>query len=306
MRNRRTILRAGAVAAGAAAVGVGVAASGEAAPRGRVYVLIHGTHANSLHWSWVAGRLSARGHRAIAVDLPGHGTEAYIPRAYQSPQDLDGLAVEASPLAGITLEDWVAHVTGIVRQTGARVVLVGHSQGGVSVTRVAEAIPHLVEHIVYVAAFCCVDLRCMADYMGTPEAADAVTRRIVPIGDPASLGVSRMNWRSGEPADFALFKELIAADRPDGEVRAMLNTLQPDEVAAIPVSDGRGTPRRWGRVPRTYVRFTEDRTIPLALQNRMIREADRATPGTRSRVHDIRSPHYLPRDERLVSILDSV
>ncbi|TCC34110.1 alpha/beta hydrolase [Kribbella speibonae] len=79
-------------------------------------VLVHGTNSNSYGWSGLVSELTLRGHRAVAVDLPGHGNSQFIPESYQAPQDLDALAVEPSPLAKFTVDDYVEHVTGVVRR----------------------------------------------------------------------------------------------------------------------------------------------------------------------------------------------
>ena len=62
----------------------------------------------------------------------------------------------------------------------------------------------------------------------------------------------------------------------------------------------------WGTVPRSYVRFTADRAIPTALQDRMITEADRLAPATAFDVHSIVSGHLCMPDtsEELALILD--
>ncbi|MFE0010549.1 hypothetical protein [Streptomyces erythrochromogenes] len=49
-------------------------------------------------------------------------------------------------------------------------------------------------------------------------------------------------------------------------------------------------------MPRTYLRFGEDRAIPPALQDLMIREADGTTPRNRFRVRSLAAPHVGPRD----------
>lgn len=47
----------------------------------RVAVLLHGTMADSRAWWQVGPALAARGYRAIAVDLPGHGHSPSCPNA---------------------------------------------------------------------------------------------------------------------------------------------------------------------------------------------------------------------------------
>jgi hypothetical protein len=55
------------------------------------------------------------------------------------------------------------------------------------------------------------------------------------------------------------------------------------------------------------VRCTEDHTIPLALQDRMIAEADAATPGNPFTVHTLASSHspFASMPDRLAKVLDS-
>lgn len=273
-----------------------------------VFVFIHGTNSSSYGWSGLVSELSLRGHRCVAVDLPGHGDEAYFPRSYLAPQDLDGLATEPSPLARFTIEDYVERVVGVVRRAHkyGPVVLVGSSQGGVTVSRVGNVVPELLHRVVYVAAYCCVELPSMVDYLSTPENSESLLPLIeaAKVADPAVLGVARINWRSADPAVFDAVKQCLAGDYSDERVRWLMNTLEPDESAMIPVSDARGHAESWGTVPRTYVRFTRDRLIPLALQDRFIAEADQLTPDNPTDVRSVEAPHVGPFDRpELVEIL---
>ncbi|MFJ2748238.1 alpha/beta fold hydrolase [Streptomyces sp. NPDC087297] len=262
------------------------------------FVLVHGAGSNSYGWSPVLQELGARGHRAVAVDLPGHGLGAYFPLSYQTPQDPERLRTEPSPIAAVTLEDFAAHVVGVVRAVhrNGPVILVGQSLGGVTVNAVANQVPDLIAHLVYASAFCPTRHASVAQLMATPEASTSALFRLTAVPTPPELGVNRVNWRSGDPAFFAAAKEALGSDLPDVEVRALLNTLEPDESAAIGAADARGLPDTWGRVPRTFLRFTEDRSIPPALQDLMIREADGTTPDNPFRVRSLAAPHIGPRD----------
>ncbi|MBO1414801.1 alpha/beta fold hydrolase [Streptomyces sp. FH025] len=305
--SRRSALKA-AVAGAGAVTALGASASvahadgpGRGAP---TFVLVHGSGSNSFFWQPLLRELGLRGHRAIAVDLPGHGLGAYLPESYQSPQDLDRLRTEPSPIAKVTLGDCAAHVIDVVRRVrrDGPVVLVGESLGGATLNAVANHVPELVAHLVYTSAFCPTGHPSVLRLMMTPEAATSSSFKIPGVRTPPELGVLRVNWRSGDPAFFATVKEAISADRPDAEVRALMNILEPDESAAVGASeDARGLPEKWGRVPRTFVRYTQDRIIPLPLQDLMIREADDATPHNRFRVRSLSAPHAGPRDPRLLA-----
>ncbi|WP_257581713.1 alpha/beta hydrolase [Streptomyces sp. TLI_146] len=104
-------------------------------------MLVHGTHSAGAFWMPIARELTLRGHRVAMADQPRHGAEAFVAEAYQR-QDLRAMAVESSPLNGLGLDDYEARVTGIVRRAARNgpVVLVGHSLGGVSVSRVGNAV----------------------------------------------------------------------------------------------------------------------------------------------------------------------
>ena len=118
-----------------------------------------------------------------------------MPKAYQT-QDLPGLATEASPVAALTLDDYERRVTGVVRRAarlGGPVVLVGHSMGGVSVSRVGNAVPELLAHICYMAALC--PSRSMPSLnacAASPEGQRAITPLDQLVGDPEKLGVLRL------------------------------------------------------------------------------------------------------------------
>lgn len=299
--SRRGVLRATAAGAGAvAAVGAGASAAHADGrrPGAPTFVLVHGSGSNSYGWSAVLAELGLRGHRTVAVDLPGHGPGAYFPVSYQSPQDLERLSTEPSPIGGVTLADFAEHVVGVVRAAhrNGPVILVGQSLGGATLNAVANRVPELVAHLVYASAFCATRHTSVTELMMTPEGSSSSLFKIPPFKTPPELGVNRINWRSADPAFFAVMKEALAADRTDAEVRAILATLEPDESAAIGTADSRGLADRWGRVPRTFLRFTEDRSIPLPLQDLMIREADATTPRNRFRVRSIAAPHVGPRD----------
>jgi pimeloyl-ACP methyl ester carboxylesterase len=276
-----------------------------------IFVFVHGTHSSGASWLDLVNELTLRGHRAIAVDLPGHGTNGFFPHSYQAPQDVRGLATEPSPLADLTLDDYADHVIRVVRRAHqlGPVILVGASQGGVTVSRVGNAVPELLERVVYTSAYCCVDLPTMAEYFATPENSESLVDQVTKAlaGDPATLGVARVNWRTADPDLIAGIKQCLADDFTDEAMHNLLNHFQPDEPIAIPNSDARGHADTWGRIPRTYIRFTEDRLIPPALQDRFITEADRLTPDNPTDVHNVPAPHAGPMSRpELVKIFEAL
>ncbi|GAA4056519.1 alpha/beta hydrolase [Actinomadura miaoliensis] len=313
---RRRLLRAAAILGGAGGASAITAGTSNAAtcPPGRgdqpTFVLVHGANGNAASFAPLVAALSEAGHRALAVDLPGHGPDGNFPASYQAPQDLAAFAAAPSPvLARTTLADNVRHVVATVRSAARHgpVILVGHSMGGATITRVGDEVPHLIARLVYLSAFCCVRLRSVIDCFQTPQASTTLLPLIPSIPTPERLGVSRTNWRSADPGFLAAAKAALAAEYDDASFLAALNTFEPDESTTVVTDDARGTPAAWGRIPRTYVRYTRDRAIPLALQNRMIKEADEATPGNRFEVRSLAAPHLGPKDPQpLAAVLTNL
>lgn len=273
------------------------------------FVLIPGMASNAGAWAPMQRELALLGHRSSGVDLPGHGYEASFLAAYQAPQDLTTLAKEPSTVAGVTLADNIERVTGIVRRAAGNgpVILVGHSRGGLTVTGVANAIPDLLARTVYISAWCCVE-HGPAGYMAGPE--HAQSRLTDPaaapaVGDPAELGAFRMNWRTAHPETLAALRTAMFADGTESEFLAFLNTLEPDDSTSVEPPDPRIDPATWGRVPHSYVRLTDDMALPLALQDRWIREADARTPDNPFDVHSVPGSHvgFLVAPQRVAAIL---
>lgn len=255
--------------------------------------------------------LVLRGHRGVGVDLPGQrSTDPQFRLAYQAPQDLAAFATEPSGLVGITVADQVAATVEVVRRAADHgpVVLVGASIGGAAISLVADAVPDLIDLLVYDTAFCCVDLATPDEYMATPEAAETRVGDLLGFAaaDPAVIGAVRFNWRTADRALLTKAKEAFLAEGTDAEFYAFLNAMAPDELLGKGATPARGDRRRWGRVPRVYIRHLRDRIVPLALQNRMIREADAATPGNPFRVVDLDTSHVpdAPKLAELVDIYD--
>jgi 2-succinyl-6-hydroxy-2,4-cyclohexadiene-1-carboxylate synthase len=155
-------------------------------------VLLHGFSATSRAWDRVAARLDRERYLPLAIDLPGHGTQA-----------------DARP--PITFEGCVRHV---LERAPERFVLCGYSLGGRVALHVALAAPERVSRLVLVSA--------SAGIEGPREreqrrAADERLARELEEGDFEQF-IER--WRSqalfaGEPEDVgALAREDQRRNRP--------------------------------------------------------------------------------------------
>lgn len=241
-------------------------------------VLIHGAWHGAGHFAALAKELTAMGHRVLALDLAGHGTRARFPASYLT-RDVAALRAEVSPPCGPAPGrrggGCRGHAAPVRRPAGR-----GRAQHGRGVaTRVAEIAPELVAGLVYVAAFVPTLLGSSGAYLDLPEARTALGGGLY-LGDPSALGAVRIDPRSTDPAyqdelHAAYFSDL---DRPG--FLAMAASLTPDQPMSFLTTATGATAGRWGTVPRTYIRTTLDRALPVALQDVMIRHADELAPAT--------------------------
>lgn len=254
--------------------------------------------------------LALLGRRSFAVDLPGHGFDAQYSVAYQAPQDLDAWAAEPSMLARVTLQDNVDMVVDVARRVAEHgpVALVGASLGGTTITGVGNTVPDLVDRLVYISAWSCVQLSNPVEYMQEPEFGANLLAPLAAlnVGNPAALGVGRANYRTADPTLLAALKAAVMADGTDEQFRAFLNILQPDESLAVMMADSRGHADTWGTIARTYIRLTDDRSLPVAMQDRLIAEADALTPDNLYDVFTLATSHtgFLLQPAEVASILN--
>lgn len=103
---------------------------------GSHFVLIHGLCGGGWCWFKVKCLLESSGHKATALDLRASGTDPADVTAIQSFRDYN-----------LPLERFFAALPG-----GEKVILVGHSAGGLSVTNALRKFPDKVDVAVYVGA----------------------------------------------------------------------------------------------------------------------------------------------------------
>lgn len=103
------------------------------------FVLVHGAFQTADAWRATAAALTAKGDTVVTPNLPGRAG--------------DGLS-----LGKVTMDDHVAAarravVAAATADPDGKVVLVGHSFGGLVISAVAEAEPSRIATLVYVAAY---------------------------------------------------------------------------------------------------------------------------------------------------------
>ena len=258
------------------------------------FVLVHGGWHNRSTWRRVTPMLEAQGFAALTLDLPGAGANAIAPASSsRRPFDPAAFAIEPSPVAGITQEERVHAVLAVVEQAASlangRVILVGHSAAGMTISAVAEQVPERLLAIVYLAGFMVPNGMALLSMLQHETMSSALAPGLF-VGDPAAIGATRINAGSTDPAYRSLLKAAFYADLSEAEFADAAAQLHCDEPngPALALSDI--TPHRFGRVSRHYIRCARDRAIPLAGQDHMIAAVD-DTIGGKTITHTLDSSH---------------
>lgn len=299
-----------------AAVGAALAACGtEGAPvhppavSRPAVLLVHGAWLGAWCFSPLLLALQSLGVNAFAVDLPGHALTARFPRSFlQRPLDAAALSLEGSPLAALTLNDYVEAILTEIDRLSALgfgpITLLGHSMAGIPITAVAENAPTKVAKLIYLSAFMPVTAVPAVGYLGLPENRDSQTGALL-MADPTLVGALRLDTGTTDTSYGAALKQMFCGDLDEEGYHAVAHLMQPDDPVAPFATPTGATADHWGRVPRTYIGCTQDKVIPSALQHLFAAEADRLTPANKTDFVPLDSSHtpFFSKPEALATLI---
>jgi len=272
------------------------------------FVLVHGAWHNRSTWDKITPILEANGFSASTLDLPGAGVNAIAPASLaRRPFDHAAFAAEPSRVAGVTQEARTRAVVALVENAAAlsdgKVILVGHSAGGVTISAVAEQAPNLLGAVVYLAAFMAPNGMSLLAMLHHESLSSALSPGLF-VGDPAAIGATRIHAGSTDDAYRSRLKAAFYGDVSESDFAQAASQLHCDEPNAGALTPSDITPGRFGAVPRHYIRCTQDRAVPLTGQDYMIATVDRAIGG-KTTIHTMESSHspFLSQPVALSKIL---
>lgn len=272
------------------------------------FVLVHGGWHDHSAWDKVTPILEAAGFTTHTLDLPGAGAHAIAPvSAAARPFDPAVFAAEPSPAAGITQAERTQAVAALVGKAAVRgngrVVLVGHSAGGMTISAVAEQMPERLHAVVYLSGFMVPGGMSLLAMLMHDTMAEALAPKLF-IGDPVAIGATRIDAGSTDEVYRSLLKASFYADVEEVDFARAASRLHHDEPNGGALAPSEVTPERFGRVPRHYIRLTQDRAVPLSGQDHMIASVDAAL-GNRTMIHTLDSSHspFLSQPAALARIL---
>jgi pimeloyl-ACP methyl ester carboxylesterase len=138
-------------------------------------------------------------------------------------------------------------------------VLVGHSLGGIAISQAAEQRPEKIEKLVYVCALLLPSGKSASE--NSQEDNDSVVFNNVEVqGDLGRIVIKEEG-----------LKQALYHDCPEEDFERARRLISPQPAAPL------GTPievtdENFGRVRRTYVHTTQDRTISPTVQEKMYTE----------------------------------
>ncbi len=273
-----------------------------------VFVLVHGGWHNQSAWDKVTTILKAKGYTSLTLDLPGAGVNAIAPTSLgRRPFDPVAFAAERSPVVGVTQEERTQAVVALIKEGASlgdgKVILVGHSAGGMTISAAAEQVPHLLEAVVYLAGFMVPNGMPLLAMLQHESLSSALAPGLF-VGDPVAIGATRISAASTDEAYRSLLKAAFYGDVSASDFAQATSQLHCDEPNACALAPSGISPGRYGTVARHYIRCTQDRAIPLAGQDHMITTVDAAIGG-KTITHTLESSHspFLSQPAALSKIL---
>jgi pimeloyl-ACP methyl ester carboxylesterase len=205
------------------------------------FILVHGMFHGGWCFDIIKPMLESNGHMVVAEDLAGCGADK-------------------TEAGDVSLDLWASNVAALAA-AHEKVILLGHSRGGLVVSQAAERVPQHVSAIVYLTALMLpngkspMNLPEIMAEQGFESSGDMMAPRFTPDG------LSMLPPEDATELFYGACSQKIrdwAVPRVGSEPLAPLMT---------PISV---TPERWGRIPKIYIETTEDKTLPINSQRAMI------------------------------------
>ena len=301
----------GAVA-GATLVACGAAASSDGNASRRAVVLVHGSWFGAWSFASIIPLLTAQNITVVAPDLPGHGLGAQFPVSFgQRPLDPAAFSTEPSPLAGVSLAQYVSAILQCVDDLASAgfgpISVLGHSMGGAPITAAAEQAPGKIAKLIYLSAFMPVTAKPIQAYLTLPQNAKS---QVFPLlqADPNTVGALRFDTNSADATYIAALKNAFSADSTALDWAAIAHMMQPDDPAQAYGTPTGATAANWGSVKRAYIGCSADNVIPRDLQQLFISEADALSPSNKTDFHAFAASHtpFVSQPQALATLLASL
>ncbi|UOQ69013.1 alpha/beta fold hydrolase [Hymenobacter volaticus] len=236
----------------------------------KTFVLVHGAWQAPYVWDAVKANLQKQGAQVITVELPGHGADQSAPQT-------------------LTLDVYRDNVIEALSKVNGKVILVGHSLGGMVISAVAERVPSKIEKLVYIAAYLPVSGQSLKDLAQTDKDSQLSTA-LIPSADQLTFDVAQ-----------AQLVNIFIEDGSDAVKKLVLQNYRPEP--AIPFTNAVSlTASNYGSVAKVYIKTLQDHAVSPALQASMIKAS-----GVKS-VYQLDTSHspFLSKPDAVSSLLSQI
>ncbi|MEO8770813.1 MAG: alpha/beta fold hydrolase [Ferruginibacter sp.] len=209
--------------------------------KSKTFVLVHGAWQAPYVWDNVKKQIEKNGNKVIVVDLPGHGDDQTPP-------------VKAS------IDAYRDKVIEAMNGSNEKVILVGHSMGGMVISAVAEKIPGQISKLVYVGAYVPTNGQSLLD-LANMDKQSLLGPSLIPSKDQLTLDVKKEN--------------LISIFCQDGseDVKKLLLSKYKAEPAIPFANKVILSAANFGSVDKYYIHTAQDHAVGIDLQNQMVSNA---------------------------------
>lgn len=230
------------------------------------FLLVHGSCHGAWCWRDLVPALEALGHTARAVDLPSHGSDP-------------------TPIADVTLDGCR---DAVLSASTPQTVIVGHSWGGYPISAAAEADPKAMRALIYLCAYVPQDGLSMVE-MRRRAARQLIVDAIEKSTDGLSYTVRP------EKVHDLFYHDCPPEIVPYAFARLCRQAIAPQETP-LRLSEN------FTRVPKAYIRATDDHTIPTEYEEEM---SHIAPEKLRVTINSSHSP-FFSHPRHLAEILDDL
>jgi len=236
-------------------------AKNEDVTKANTYVLVHGAWQAPYVWDAVRADLESKGNHVIVVELPGHGADA-------------------TPTYTLSMDVYRDKVIEAMNKVDGKVILVGHSLGGMVVTNVAEKVPGKISKLVYIGAFVPTSGQALGE-LATTDPGSRLGLSLSQSADKLTLDVNR------DSLTYLFINDGTQAEKD----RVIANyRAEPAIPFGNPVTL---TSANFGSVEKVYIKTLQDIVISPAFQDKMLTAAGIKTVYTVNTSHSpfLAQPH---------------
>jgi pimeloyl-ACP methyl ester carboxylesterase len=231
-------------------------------------VLVHGSWAGEFVWKDIVAGLQTKNFKVVTVELPAHGADN-------------------TSANGLTLNSYRDKVVSVINAQPSKVILVGHSMGGMVISAVAESIADKIAKMVYLSAYLPKDGQALLD-----------------LANQDSESITGPNLEFSADFSTALIKSTVFVDAFCADCNATYkqligNNLKPEPLAPFQ-SKISLTSAKFGSIPKFYIETLQDKVIGNKLQKQMVKDN-----GTVSKVFSLDTSHssYFTKQTDLINII---